>query len=73
MKNAAQLSEGESAIIEQIQDGPAQLKLMEMGCVPDEKITLLRKAAFGGPVAVEVKNYLLSMRLSEAEMILLRP
>jgi ferrous iron transport protein A len=43
---------------------------MEMGCVPGEKITVDKIAPFKDPISVTVAGYSLSLRLDEAEHIL---
>ncbi|MES2430230.1 MAG: FeoA family protein [Bacteroidota bacterium] len=46
------------------------LKLMEMGCVPGETVTVDQIAPLGDPISILVAGYNLSLRLSEAENIL---
>ncbi|MEO6639324.1 MAG: FeoA family protein [Ginsengibacter sp.] len=45
------------------------LKLMEMGCLPEEELTVWKKAPWGDPIYVLVAGYSLSLRLDEAEKI----
>ena len=45
------------------------LKLLEMGCIPGAQIKLNSKAPFGCPITVVVNDYILSLRLEEAETI----
>ncbi len=45
------------------------LKLMEMGCLPEEEITVWKKAPWGDPIYVLVAGYSLSLRIDEAEKI----
>ncbi|MDQ6889260.1 MAG: ferrous iron transport protein A [Bacteroidota bacterium] len=45
------------------------LKLMEMGCLPEEEITVWKKALFGDPIYLLVAGYSLSLRKDEAEKI----
>jgi Fe2+ transport system protein FeoA len=42
---------------------------MEMGCLPEEEITVLKKAPFGDPIYIMVSGYSLSLRADEAEKI----
>jgi ferrous iron transport protein A len=65
----ADLKKGEEAVIESFSDEEMALKLMEMGCLPGEKIRLERIAPFGDPIAISVAGYMLSMRKSEAATI----
>jgi DtxR family Mn-dependent transcriptional regulator/ferrous iron transport protein A len=37
-----------------------------MGCTPGEKIEVVRRAPFGGPVAILVSSYVLSVRKEDA-------
>ena len=46
------------------------LKLMEMGCLPEEDITVWKKAPLGDPIYLLVSGYSLSLRLDEAEQII---
>ena len=63
------LSPGIEAIIESFTDDDIKLKLMEMGCLPGEKISLVRLAPLGDPIAFSVSGYLLSMRRDEAATV----
>lgn len=57
------------AIIDSFTDEEVALKLLEMGCLPGEKIVVERIAPFGDPIAVSVSGYQLAMRLSEAATV----
>jgi ferrous iron transport protein A len=69
MKNLSELKLGTKAIIESFSDKELALKLMEMGCLPGEKIHVERKAPLGDPIAISISGYVLSMRKAEAETI----
>lgn len=69
MKNLSDLKPGKKAIIDSFSDKELALKLMEMGCLPGERIFVERKAPLGDPIAISISGYLLSMRKSEAETI----
>lgn len=49
--------------------GPAFLRLREMGVLPGATITLLRTAPLGDPLEVQVRGYSLTLRKSEAEHV----
>ncbi|MBK5284349.1 MAG: ferrous iron transport protein A [Bacteroidia bacterium] len=66
------LSTGEHAIIESFTDDDIKLKLLEMGCLPGEKISVIRLAPLGDPIAYSVSGYLLSMRRNEAATVEVR-
>lgn len=65
----SQLKPGQSGIIKEFNNNQIFLKLMEMGCVPGEKILLEQVAPLGDPISVNVSGYHLSLRLNEAENI----
>jgi ferrous iron transport protein A len=64
------LKPGQEGIIKEFNRTEIFLKLMEMGCVPGEKIILEQVAPLGDPISVNVSGYHLSLRLNEAEHIL---
>jgi ferrous iron transport protein A len=65
----SELKPGQQGIIREFNDNHIFLKLMEMGCVPGEKIVLEQIAPLGDPISVSVAGYRLSLRLNEAEHI----
>ena len=65
----SELKPGQEGIIREFQDNEIFLKLMEMGCVPGERILLEQVAPLGDPISVSVAGYHLSLRLNEAEHI----
>ncbi len=66
----SELKPGQAGIIKEFNKNDIFLKLMEMGCVPGEKILLEQVAPLGDPISVNVSGYHLSLRLNEAEHIL---
>lgn len=65
-----ELELGQSATILEIIDAENRTKLLELGCIPGEKIRLDHRTAFGGPVAVSLSGNKLSMRKDDAEHVL---
>ncbi len=65
----SELKPGQEGIIKEFKSNELFLKLMEMGCVPGEKILLEQVAPLGDPISVSVAGYHLSLRLNEAEHI----
>lgn len=55
--------------IKSIFKGDLSSKLTEMGLTPGRYIKILYKAPLGDPLAVEVGDYVLSLRVSEAMLI----
>jgi Fe2+ transport system protein FeoA len=66
----SELKPGQEAVIKEFQNNDIFLKLMEMGCVPGESILMEQVAPLGDPISVNVAGYHLSLRLNEAENIL---
>ena len=66
----SELKPGQEGIIKEFNSDEISLKLMEMGCVPGERIQLEQIAPLGDPISVNVAGYHLSLRLNEAEHIL---
>ena len=69
MRNLSQLSLFVKAKIVKINDQDLEQKLLEMGCTPDEEITVIRKTPFKGPLAIMVSSYMLSIRYNDACVI----
>ncbi len=67
------LTVGQSGFVRAFNDQDLSLKLLEMGCVPGEKITVKRIAPFGGTIAIKVLGYVLGLRKEEAAGIIISP
>lgn len=65
----SELKPGQEAIINEFDSNDILLKLMEMGCVPGERIYLEQVAPLGDPISIKISGYSLSLRLNEAEHI----
>jgi len=55
--------------VESIASGSLSAKLTEMGLIPGQQIKILFRAPLGDPIAIEVGEYILSLRISEAMLI----
>ena len=66
----SELKPGEEGVIKEFKNNEIFLKLMEMGCLPGENILLEQVAPMGDPISVNVAGYHLSLRINEAENIL---
>lgn len=44
-------------------------KLMDMGMYPGKSVQVVFKAPFGGPIAVDMDGYTLSLRKDEASLV----
>ncbi len=69
MKRLSQLTAGEKGIIDSFEKDDIFIKLMEMGCVPGEKVKVEQIAPLGDPISISVSGYMLSLRLCEANSI----
>ena len=65
------LKAGQRATIRCFDSSEMEIKLMEMGCLPGEEISVEQIAPLGGPISVRVSGYSLSLRINEADQILL--
>jgi len=68
----SQLKVGNKGVIKEFTDLEMSVKLMEMGCLPGEEVTLERIAPLGDPIAISVSGYMLSLRKREASTIILK-
>ncbi len=68
-KKLSELEPGQGGIIQKFVNDDLFLKLMEMGCLPGERITLEQVAPLGDPISVNIAGYSLSLRRNEAENI----
>ncbi len=68
-KRLSEIEVGKTVIITSFETDDIFLKLMEMGCIPGEKIIVDQKAPLGDPISILVAGYNLSLRLNEAKNI----
>ncbi|MGI8583397.1 MAG: FeoA family protein [Chitinophagaceae bacterium] len=70
LKKLSEIQSGKSVRIHSFIKNDNFLKLMEMGCLPGEIISIEKIAPLGDPISIKVAGYLLSLGLNEAETIL---
>jgi ferrous iron transport protein A len=70
MKRLSEVAVGVSVMIKQFENDDIFLKLMEMGFVPGEIVRIEQIAPLGDPISISVAGYNLSLRLNEAENVL---
>ena len=68
-RRLSEIKVGKSVVIKSFEKDDIFLKLMEMGCVPGEIITVDQIAPLGDPISILVAGYNLSLRINEAENI----
>lgn len=71
-KNLAEFTPGQVGVVSEIHgEVELTLRMMEIGLVPGVRVRYLRAAPLGDPIQVEVEGFLLSLRKSEAEAVIL--
>jgi len=70
IKKLSQIKAGKVVIIHSFEKDDIFIKLMEMGCIPGERVKVEQIAPLGDPISIIVAGYNLSLRLNEAELIL---
>ncbi len=63
------LKQGITATVHRIREGDFKLNLLEMGVLPGKKISFLNRAPWGGPIAFQLEENVIAIRLSEAKYI----
>lgn len=70
MISVAELAKGQSGRVVAVHGSDAiSLRLLEMGLTPGTKLTVIGTAPFGDPLEIEVRDYRLGVRLTEAKRI----
>lgn len=69
-KKLSEVKAGKSVIVKSFSKDEIFIKLMEMGCVPGEIIMVDQIAPLGDPISIFVAGYHLSLRINEADNIL---
>jgi len=65
----SELQFGQEALVENIADNELSLKLLEMGLLPGETVSLENVAPFGDPIAIRVGEYKMCIRLEDADSV----
>ena len=53
-------------------EGKLRRRLFDMGVTPGAKITVVKKAPLGDPLQVIIRNYDLTLRKTEAELVVVK-
>ena len=65
-----ELKTGSSGIITAVGgDGPLRCPLLDMGLIPQTRVTLQKVAPMGDPIEIRVRGYELTLRVEEAQKI----
>ncbi len=70
LKKLSELQPGEKGVIVRLNGSSStRRRIMDMGIVKGETISVVRRAPLGDPVEFDIKDYNLSLRKREAENI----
>lgn len=70
MKPLSSLNDNAQAMVVAIQPGKLAPRLVEMGLCKGCSVRILFRAPFNGPLAIDLGASVLSLRLDEAEMVM---
>ena len=71
-KKLDQFKIGEKGIVTMVEgEGRLRRRLFDMGITPGANITLKKKAPLGDPIEVTLRGYELTLRKSEANLVIL--
>lgn len=68
-KSLSEISNGKQVQVVDVLKSSLRVKLMEMGMVKGKFLTVLYRAPFGDPIAIDVDGYVLSLRKDEAKLV----
>jgi ferrous iron transport protein A len=71
MESLDPLNNGQTAVIRTFTNEALSSKLIEMGCLPGETVSLSKTAPFGCPMAINIAGYELSLRKDEAALVMI--
>ena len=69
-KKLSELEAGEKAVSVSLEDEELILKLMEMGFLPGEEVSVEQIAPLGDPISVMISGYQVSLRINEADSVI---
>ena len=72
LKRLDEFKIGETGLIKKVEgEGRLRRRLFDMGVTPGAKVYLRKKAPLGDPIEVTIRGYELTLRKSEANLVLL--
>ncbi|MDX1652353.1 MAG: FeoA family protein [Brumimicrobium sp.] len=66
------LRKGQRGVIARIEQSAVSQRLMEMGLVPGTRFEIRSISPFGDPIAIRLKDFAVSLRLSDAKNIFIQ-
>ncbi|MBO5304788.1 MAG: ferrous iron transport protein A [Clostridia bacterium] len=71
-KKLSEFAIGQRGVIKAVEgEGRIRRRLFDMGVTPGAEVTLKKKAPLGDPLEVSLRGYELTLRISEAENVLM--
>ncbi|MDW3194372.1 MAG: FeoA family protein [Cytophagales bacterium] len=64
-----QLAVGEEASIVRVTEHHLQSRLTDMGLIAGQEVRVVLKAPLGDPIAIAVQDYVVSLRIAEAQLV----
>ena len=72
LKTLDQFKIGETGLIKKVEgEGRLRRRLFDMGVTPGATVYLRKKAPLGDPIEVTIRGYELTLRKSEAQLVVL--
>jgi len=72
LKRLDEFKIGETGLIKKVEgEGRLRRRLFDMGVTPNAKVYLRKKAPLGDPLEVTLRGYELTLRKSEAHLVIL--
>ena len=72
LKKLDQFKIGETGLIKKVEgEGRLRRRLFDMGVTPGAKVYLRKKAPLGDPLEVTIRGYELTLRKTEAQLVVL--
>ena len=73
LKRLSDFDIGETGLVTNVEgEGKLRRRLLDMGITPGAEIYLRKKAPFGDPIEITVRNYELTLRKTEAYLVTLK-
>ena len=72
LKRLDEFKIGETGLIKKVEgEGRLRRRLLDMGVTPNTTVYLRKKAPLGDPIEITIRGYELTLRKSEAQLVIL--
>ena len=70
MMTLDQVNIGQKAVVKAVGgEGMLRLRLLDMGVIPNTTIAVTRRAPMGDPIELQLRGYVLTLRLADAKAV----